>query len=83
MSFKNYHISRKDRATGRGGGVVILSKSNIKTSLYTNSIYDCNGKIECCVLNVFDSIGKLTIVSVYRPPNSGRIDSSEWKDLFA
>ncbi|XP_019884483.2 uncharacterized protein LOC109610335 isoform X1 [Camponotus floridanus] len=82
FSFKGFDIIRKDRLHGRGGGVLILVKSNLKYSIL-NNIPDCQGNLEVCGIELFLKQGKMSIISLYRPPSSSRINSRSWRNFFA
>lgn len=79
---QGFDIIRKDRDIRQGGGVAILIKHGI---LYEENgkIQDCNSKLELRAVDILLSSGKkITIVSVYRPPNSELITKEEWTNYF-
>lgn len=82
ISIKGFDVIRKDRIGKRGGGVLILVRSNIKYSII-NDTPDCQGKIKSCGIDVYTEDGKISIISIYRPPESLRISSNAWCKFFS
>jgi len=82
ITFKGFDIVRKDRIDRRGGGVLIMVCSNLKYNIMEN-IPDCQGNLEACGIELFLKQGKMSIISVYRPPDGSRINSRMWQNFFA
>lgn len=82
ITFKGFDIIRKDRIDRRGGGVLILVRSNLKY-LILEDIPDCQGRLETCGITIFSDQGKISIISLYRPPDSPQINSLMWSNFFS
>lgn len=80
ITIKGLDIIRKDRV-GLRGSVAIGIRNGIKYS-EKNLIFDCNGAIEACAIDLFTNSGKITTVSCYRPPDGPWIEPSDWKKFF-
>lgn len=81
ITIKGFDIIKKDRVGRRGGGVAIRIKDGIKYSERTQ-IFNCNGAIEACAIDLFMNSGKITIVSCYRLLDSPRMEPSDWRKFF-
>lgn len=66
----------------RGGGVLIFVRSSLKYSKVEN-IPDLQGAMEKCGLCVWSDLGKINIISIYRPPDSPRINPRSWCKFFS
>lgn len=79
--YKGFNIIRKDRiGHKRRGHKRILIKNGLKYNI--RNVSDCNNSLEICAADIYDSFGKLTVVSCYRSPNSPRISTFDWKSFF-
>lgn len=80
--FNGFDVIRKDRLGRGGGGVLILVRSSLKY-VSIDFIPDCHGNIEICGIELFSSEGKITIISLCRPPNSPHINPRVWSNFFS
>lgn len=82
VNIRNFDTVRKDRkiGIGRGGGVAILVNNSIKYS-HVNINYDCNGKIECCAIQIKYDNRPVILASIYKPPEN-KISTQEWLLFF-
>nr|CAH7749570.1 unnamed protein product [Callosobruchus chinensis] len=79
VSFKNFNVIRKDRLNGYGGVAIFVSKS-IQYEII-NFSHNFNEDIEVCGINVFMDGRKLSVISLYRPPNV-RASRSDYINIF-
>lgn len=77
----NFDTIKVSRANRRGGGVAVFVWSGIKY-VTINNFYSANNRIEVCGVNIKYCNRKLTLVSVYRPPDI-IITQNEWSQFFS
>lgn len=82
INIRGFDVIRKDRMGRRGSGVLIFIRSSLKYSL-VEDILDLQGTMETCGLCVWSDLGKIDIISIYRPPDSPRIDPRSWFKFFS
>lgn len=82
ISLKGFDLIRRDRQKKNGGGVAILIKSGIKYQVI-NGMYDCNGALETCGVEIHTDSGIFSVGVVYRSPDSTRISAANWKHFFS
>lgn len=78
---KRFDTIRADRGLRRGGGVALLINQAFKYRKLDN-IYNCNGKIEACAIEIFLSNETIVMVACYRPPDMPVIEVAEWLQFF-
>lgn len=80
LLLKNFDSVRFNRPDRRGGGVAILIRATLR---YQNIYipYNANGKIEACAVSISLNNTSVTIVSVYKPPDSV-VSVGEWETFF-
>lgn len=61
---RGFDVLRRDPQAQNGGGVASLVKNSLRNKSVRN-LYDCNGKIEVCVVELAPRDEKLIIVSCY------------------
>ena len=72
ISIPGYNVFRKDRETGRGGGILIYVRDKFKCELIR---WPKEVNVECIGLNIsLSSAMYFTVICVYRPPSA--------KDVF-
>lgn len=81
FKIKGFNTIRSDRTMGKGGGVAILVRSNIKYQRYSLNSNICNN-IEACAVQLTWQGKSLILVSIYIPPNV-QISSDIFKKFFA
>lgn len=65
-----YHVFRKDRKLGRGGGFLLYVRNHFKcVEVHLNSTQ----YLESIVSIVLSTQMSFTVVGLYRPPNSRKI----------
>lgn len=82
IKLKDFDVIRRDRLCRRGGGVLIFVRSSLKYSIIED-VPDLHGAIESCGVNVWSDQGIISIISIYRPPDSPRINSRSWSIFFS
>ena len=81
FEFFGYLTFRCDRRLGRGGGALILIRTELTVTKMDLSIPYRNA-FEMVGLSVRSPFGVMAIVCAYMPPNSGA-DLLAWRSLFA
>jgi hypothetical protein len=71
---------KKGRNEVTGGGVAIIIYNKLKYSDKCG-LYDRNGKMEVCAIELYTGQNKILIVSCYRPPHM-KIEFRAWKKFF-
>jgi hypothetical protein len=61
VNLKGFHVVRKERDKRAGGGVAIFINNKLKYSL-KNGLYDGEGKIEACAIDLYTGEDKILIV---------------------
>jgi hypothetical protein len=77
---RGFDVVRKGRNETAGGGVAIFI-NNLKYSC-KDGLYDGDGKIEACSIELYTGQDKILIVSCYKQPQM-KIELMVWKKFFA
>lgn len=80
LFIKGYDVIRRDRIDHPGGGVAILINNKLKYQILAN-LYNCQGHLEMCAIELQCQNPKLIIVSVYRAPDK-HIQTNTWARFF-
>lgn len=78
--FRNFDTIRSDRGDCRGGVIAIMVRNGIKYQALDN-LFNAEGKIEICGINIFFDFKTFSIISLYKPPQVN-ISISKWHNLF-
>lgn len=82
IKLRDFDVIRRDRLCRRDGGVLIFVRSSLKYSIIED-VPNLHGAIESCGVNVWSDQGLISIVSVYKPPDSPKINSRSWSNFFS
>ena len=77
VRIEGYNIVRTDRTAGKGGGLAIFLKQDVKYMILPSP-----PNIEYQIMEISTTTGKLTIVNVYVPPSTN-IETDCYQSLFA
>ena len=79
LNFDGYEVWRKDRESKPGGGVMILTKKDLKV---TAANYDeVPNKVELVAVDVMSEEGDLTVATLYMPPKTRAWEREEHTEL--
>ena len=81
---KNYMIVRRDRSQGREGGVGIMVREDLNSSVCTdlNCVDAGNTEHLWCEISIKDDLNMIVIGLIYRPPNYTRKNDSKLNSLL-
>lgn len=77
---RGFDVVRKDRPDRKGGGVAIFVNNKLKYKRVP-SLFDCDGKLELCAIELFLHDAKFLVLSCYKPPDI-KISSLSWHRFF-
>lgn len=79
---KGFDTVRRDRITGRGGGVAILISHSLRYREIP-LLEDCGNRVEACAVEILFTNENLILVVCYRPPQNGHISDNDWTKFFS
>ena len=65
-SFESYNLERKDRNGGKGGGILMLIRKNVKYVEKNIQIFP-QGKLEVQIITIFGKQENIDVMNVYNP----------------
>nr|CAI5862750.1 unnamed protein product [Callosobruchus analis] len=79
INLKHFNVIRKDRANASGGVAIFISKAlSYEIITFSNNF---NQDIEVCGINALMDSYKISVISLYRPPNI-RATSQDYINIF-
>lgn len=79
IKFNGFNILRKYRQDGKGGVAILIADKLCYQELHFNHTF--NQKIEICGATVSVNNKKVSVVSLYRPPNA-KVTSADYINVF-
>ena len=79
LNFDGYEVWRKDRESKPGGGVMILTKKDLKVK--AANYVEVPNKVELVAVDVMSEEGDLTVATLYMPPKTRAWETEEYTEL--
>ena len=79
LNFHNYEIWRKDRVSKPGGGVMILTRKDLKVK--EAKYLEVSNKVELIAVDIMTQEGEVTVATLYMPPKTRAWENEEYIEL--
>ena len=79
LNFEGYEVWRKDRESKPGGGVMILTKKDLKVK--EANYVEVSNKVELIAVDIMSEEGDLTVATLYMPPKTRAWETEKYAEL--